>query len=205
VTKAELLDAVWPEAVVEEANLAAQVSALRRLIGGGAIATIPGRGYRFVAAVDAQAPASAGDTGPQSSPLAVEPPMPVDARRAGLPRDASALIGRDEDRAGARTRMRAARRRALDRPRARDARRRRVAGCGAGLRVIKTYKSRRRAAASAEYSRGASSAAPPPSAVGRYPRRHGLLDERDQVGHVRRLQAQRFVDLDAEGALDDEH
>ena len=40
------------------------------------IATIPGRGYRFVAAVDAQAPASAGDTGPQSSPLAVEPPMP---------------------------------------------------------------------------------------------------------------------------------
>src|SRR4029079_8811952 len=67
VRKDELLDIVWPGIVVEEANLHVQVSALRKLLGPVAIATIPGRGYRFVAIVDgddsdarpAPAPASA--------------------------------------------------------------------------------------------------------------------------------------------------
>ena len=48
VTKDELLDMVWPGLVVEENNLQAQVSALRKLLGPKAIATIPGRGYQFV-------------------------------------------------------------------------------------------------------------------------------------------------------------
>ncbi|MEK8053158.1 winged helix-turn-helix domain-containing protein [Ideonella sp. DXS22W] len=47
VTKAELLDRVWPGAVVEENNLQVQISTLRKLLGERAIATIPRRGYRF--------------------------------------------------------------------------------------------------------------------------------------------------------------
>jgi TolB-like protein/Tfp pilus assembly protein PilF len=45
--KAELLDRVWPGLVVEENNLQVQVSALRKILGADAIATVPGRGYRF--------------------------------------------------------------------------------------------------------------------------------------------------------------
>src|SRR5258706_13575757 len=47
VTKDELLGLVWPNVVVEENNLQVQVSALRKALGVEAIATIPGRGYRF--------------------------------------------------------------------------------------------------------------------------------------------------------------
>jgi DNA-binding winged helix-turn-helix (wHTH) protein len=54
--KEELLEAVWPDAVVEENNLSVSVSALRKALGedSGAseyIETIPRRGYRFVARV----------------------------------------------------------------------------------------------------------------------------------------------------------
>lgn len=49
--KSELLDRVWPGLVVEEANLQMQISNLRKLLGGDVIATVPGRGYRFVAAL----------------------------------------------------------------------------------------------------------------------------------------------------------
>ena len=47
VTKDELLDRVWPKAVVEEAALHVQVSALRKVIGSDAITTVSGRGYQF--------------------------------------------------------------------------------------------------------------------------------------------------------------
>src|SRR5689334_5312659 len=53
VTKDELLDAVWGRVVVEDANLHVHISALRKLLGARAIATIPGRGYRFDAMFDA--------------------------------------------------------------------------------------------------------------------------------------------------------
>ncbi len=62
VSKSELLALVWPDVVVEEGNLAVQVNTLRKLLGSDAIATIPGRGYRFTATVvelpctDAKAP-----------------------------------------------------------------------------------------------------------------------------------------------------
>src|SRR5688572_1018797 len=55
VEKAELLDAVWPGLVVEENNLQVQVSSLRKLLGSNAIATVPGRGYQFVAALEPDA------------------------------------------------------------------------------------------------------------------------------------------------------
>jgi DNA-binding winged helix-turn-helix (wHTH) protein/TolB-like protein/Flp pilus assembly protein TadD len=56
VTKDELLKVVWPRAVVEENNLNQAISALRRALGDTReaphiIATVPGRGYRFVAEV----------------------------------------------------------------------------------------------------------------------------------------------------------
>jgi TolB-like protein/Tfp pilus assembly protein PilF len=47
VTKSELLDQVWPGLVVEENNLQVQVSALRKILGPDAIATVAGKGYRF--------------------------------------------------------------------------------------------------------------------------------------------------------------
>ena len=48
VPKNELLDLVWPGLVVEENNLQVQISTLRKLLGPDAIATVAGRGYRFV-------------------------------------------------------------------------------------------------------------------------------------------------------------
>jgi adenylate cyclase len=52
VPKSELLDLVWPGVVVEENNLMVQISALRKLLGTDAIATIAGRGYRFSLVLD---------------------------------------------------------------------------------------------------------------------------------------------------------
>jgi DNA-binding winged helix-turn-helix (wHTH) protein/TolB-like protein/Tfp pilus assembly protein PilF len=54
VEKSELMDALWPDAVVEENNLNQQISALRKVLGdraeeGRYIKTVPGHGYRFVA------------------------------------------------------------------------------------------------------------------------------------------------------------
>lgn len=47
VTREQILQAVWPGLVVEENNLTVQVSALRKVLGAQAVATVPGRGYRF--------------------------------------------------------------------------------------------------------------------------------------------------------------
>ncbi len=49
VTKDELLRRVWQGVVVEANNLSVQVAALRKVVGPGAIATVPGRGYRWAA------------------------------------------------------------------------------------------------------------------------------------------------------------
>lgn len=54
--KASLMQAVWPNAIVEENNLNQNISLLRRVLGECPrdrrfIATVPGRGYRFVAPV----------------------------------------------------------------------------------------------------------------------------------------------------------
>src|SRR3974390_410921 len=54
VTKATLLERVWPRLVVDENNLPAQIASLRRILGAGAIRTVPGFGYRL------QLPRSAG-------------------------------------------------------------------------------------------------------------------------------------------------
>jgi len=74
VSKAEILDQVWPAATVEENNLTVQVSALRKLLGRGVITTVAGRGYRWAAPVSA-APAS-GAT-PQEAALSRKPAISV--------------------------------------------------------------------------------------------------------------------------------
>jgi pimeloyl-ACP methyl ester carboxylesterase/DNA-binding winged helix-turn-helix (wHTH) protein len=57
LTKQELLDAVWPDTIVEENNLTYTVSMLRKALGEKAtgqqyVETVPRVGYRFTAAVD---------------------------------------------------------------------------------------------------------------------------------------------------------
>src|SRR5688572_1219822 len=58
ITKEELMEMVWRDQFVEEANLAVQISALRKVLGEKKgehrfIVTVPGRGYRFVAELQA--------------------------------------------------------------------------------------------------------------------------------------------------------
>src|SRR5688500_17805966 len=59
VEKDELMSAIWPDTIVEENNLTQNISALRRALGekhreNRFIATVPGRGYKFVADVVAR-------------------------------------------------------------------------------------------------------------------------------------------------------
>jgi TolB-like protein len=57
MSKDELMNALWPDHSVEEANLTQQISTIRKTLGdsGGEpyIVTVPGRGYRFAAPVRA--------------------------------------------------------------------------------------------------------------------------------------------------------
>src|SRR6202162_2292695 len=56
VSKRELVARVWPNTVVEEANLKVHIAALRKVLGDGRngnryLVNVPGRGYKFVAPV----------------------------------------------------------------------------------------------------------------------------------------------------------
>ncbi len=62
--KDELMKLVWPDAVVEEANLVNNISILRKTLGENGerfIETVPRRGYRFVTSVRKVAPNGAAD------------------------------------------------------------------------------------------------------------------------------------------------
>jgi DNA-binding winged helix-turn-helix (wHTH) protein/TolB-like protein len=87
VSKRELMDAVWPQAVVEDNNLTQAISVLRRVLGDSRetpqfIATIAGRGYQFVGQAR-----PVGEAAPEADvaavPLAAPPleiaPMPPPA------------------------------------------------------------------------------------------------------------------------------
>ena len=88
VSKTELFDRVWPGLVVEENNLQVQISALRKLLAPQAIATIPGRGYRFTVAIDGAAVVESIADLPAPTPAA-----PLTNLPAVLP----PLYGRDAD------------------------------------------------------------------------------------------------------------
>lgn len=89
VTKAELLDRVWAGLVVEEANVQVQVSTLRKVLGAGAIATIPGLGYRLAMASDT---AACGRT-----PVRAEVRSDAASGSSNLPMHMGPLVGREDD------------------------------------------------------------------------------------------------------------
>ena len=103
VSKDELLVAVWGPLVVEEANLHVHVSALRKVLGAGAIETVPGRGYRLLLTpapapddrIDPPAPAA-------SAPVASR----IDAAPGNLGHAPPVLYGRADEVAAVRAILR---------------------------------------------------------------------------------------------------
>jgi len=83
--KDQLMSLVWPDRVVEENNLAAQIAALRRVFGADRhlIRTVAGRGYQFT-----------GEIGLTTATSAV--PL-QSSRRTNLPEAVSELIGREAE------------------------------------------------------------------------------------------------------------
>ncbi len=89
VQKSAILDAAWPGLVVEEANLAVQISAIRRALarvpgGEGWIETLPRRGYRFVGPVREIAARSV-------------PPLLANRKRTNLPESLTSFVGRERE------------------------------------------------------------------------------------------------------------
>ena len=101
VSASELLDIVWPDVVVEENNLRVHICALRKLLGAAAIATVPGRGYRFTSPLDgttlsvrlAAAAATAAATAAAAAASSVAPGAPP----TNLPEHLPPLYGRVDD------------------------------------------------------------------------------------------------------------
>ena len=94
VSKNELLNIVWPGLVVEENNLQVHVSALRKLLGPQTIATIPGRGYRFTAAI---LPMASGPGGASAGPTDEAPVATLARRSTDRQGEGLTLFGRDDD------------------------------------------------------------------------------------------------------------
>src|SRR5438270_1724807 len=93
VSKAALMHRVWPDRIIEENSLQAQISALRRAFANDRdlIRTIAGRGYQFtgqIRTVSARPNAQASAGMPQPTPTPSRPPT-------NLPEPVSELIGRD--------------------------------------------------------------------------------------------------------------
>ena len=81
VTKDELLERIWTGRVVEESNLHVHISALRKVLGKHAIATVPRHGYRFTVAVEG---------------FAMPEAMPAEVRH-NLPQPLASFVGREDD------------------------------------------------------------------------------------------------------------
>jgi Tol biopolymer transport system component/DNA-binding winged helix-turn-helix (wHTH) protein len=108
VEKRTLMALLWPDAVVEEANIAYTVSAVRKALGVAAgerfIETVPTLGYRFAAPVVTRAKEDAG----RSWPAPLRPTTSIALASAGLVVAAGLLVwraGRPERHAGNVTRF----------------------------------------------------------------------------------------------------
>ncbi|TJX73731.1 MAG: transcriptional regulator, partial [Mesorhizobium sp.] len=91
VSKKDLMSRVWPDVVVEEGSLRFHMTGLRKALGDGKegaryIATLPGRGYCFVAPVSRS-----------SGPYDEAPFIAAGFPHANLPNRLSRMVGRDED------------------------------------------------------------------------------------------------------------
>jgi predicted ATPase/DNA-binding winged helix-turn-helix (wHTH) protein len=95
VSKDALMRSVWPNRVVEDNSLQAQISALRNALGAdrGLIRTIAGRGYQFTGEIRilAASPDKRVSAGVTAAERAADPPP------TNLPEPVSELIGRDDD------------------------------------------------------------------------------------------------------------
>lgn len=91
VSKSTLIERVWPNVIVDENNLPAQIASLRRVLGAGAIRTVPGFGYRLELPVS-----DSGAAGKAAVSPGLEPPLLSVPRRA-WPDRLGSLIGRDRD------------------------------------------------------------------------------------------------------------
>jgi predicted ATPase/DNA-binding winged helix-turn-helix (wHTH) protein len=96
ITKDELLATVWQGVVVEENNLQVQVSTLRKILGQDALATIPGRGYRFTLAV-ARGDGNTTVPEPVDGAPGAEPETQASKARTNLPSRLPSIYGRVED------------------------------------------------------------------------------------------------------------
>jgi TolB-like protein/DNA-binding winged helix-turn-helix (wHTH) protein/cytochrome c-type biogenesis protein CcmH/NrfG len=95
VTKDELLRQVWPDVHVSESTLTRAVSLARAALGESAsepraIETVPGRGYRWKAAVELVEPRAAAPVAPRP-PADLERPLRARSRRRALA--AAAALG----------------------------------------------------------------------------------------------------------------
>ena len=95
VTKNELLDSVWPDAVVEENNLHVHVSTLRKVLGPQVIVTIPGRGYRFTASLVGAVDGATNAAMPEPVPAPTS--SAAVALLTNLPAELPSLYGRADD------------------------------------------------------------------------------------------------------------
>jgi eukaryotic-like serine/threonine-protein kinase len=87
VDKRTLMEAVWPNVIVEENNLNQCIVAVRRALGESAgerrfILTLPGRGFKFVAAVRSVQALADLDPAPPQTPM---PPLPAAPPRSRPP------------------------------------------------------------------------------------------------------------------------
>lgn len=81
LTKRELLEKAWPSTTVVEGNLKVHIAALRRALEDDVdaaryIATVNGRGYRFVAPVEVGQALTAGSRAPERVTREVELALP---------------------------------------------------------------------------------------------------------------------------------
>jgi predicted ATPase/DNA-binding winged helix-turn-helix (wHTH) protein len=105
VLKNELIELVWPGRVVDEGNLTVHIAGLRKLLGKGIIATLPGRGYRFVAAVEEAVSTDSGDWRPEQDSAASLTSLTAAPSAASdspflphtVPRPLTRLVGRAGD------------------------------------------------------------------------------------------------------------
>jgi len=96
--KAALMQAVWPDTVVEENNLNQAVTALRKALGEKPgdhrfILTEPGRGYRFVAEVEVLEDPPVPEPAQPDAGIVLEPGSKLKSRRWGTPSAAVLVVG----------------------------------------------------------------------------------------------------------------
>ena len=96
VPKNQLLEYVWQRMEVSDSNLQTQISALRRLLGNKAIATFPGRGYRFTLDKRDEPSGAVPPTASVESNAPIAPTVSTPVAK-DLPLAPTGMLGRDDD------------------------------------------------------------------------------------------------------------